>query len=182
MHLGADCPPAPRCVYLHVYLFTAPFLAFSECPQNAKLHARNSTGSSTSMNLLFLIISFCRSSLRSLNGSRAHRRRRRRSLLGVGHGQRHRSHGRSWRRRSRVGLASVVLHVRSDEMSCGERTAERELASKDGRTDDAGQATGVVTGVRGVRAAHTEHVKHGALRFENCTTTERPDLERGHGH
>jgi len=70
--------------------------------------------------------------------------------------------------------------VSSDKVTGGQSTAKRKLSSKNSGTDNASKTAGVVTLVSGVRAANTKHVKHGALRLEDCTTTKGSDLKRGH--
>lgn len=74
-----------------------------------------------------------------------------------------------------------MRHVCPDQMaSCKSRT-ERKLASQHGGTDDTGQSACVVARDGGMRAAHSEHVKHCTLWLKDSATTESADLNRGHG-
>jgi hypothetical protein len=73
-----------------------------------------------------------------------------------------------------------VLHVSPDKVSGGQSTAQRKLTSQDGGTNNTGQAAGVVSGVSRVRSPDAKKVKHGALGFEDSTTTKGSDLKRGH--
>lgn len=70
-----------------------------------------------------------------------------------------------------------MLHVRSHQVTSSEGTAERQFTSEHSRGNDAGQASGVVSRVCGVRSPDTEDVEHGALRLKNGTTTQSSDLK-----
>lgn len=74
-----------------------------------------------------------------------------------------------------------MCHVRLDQVACRESTAERKLTGQDGGTNDSGQATGVLSGGRGMGSSDTKHVEHSALGLKDGASTEGTNFERGHG-
>ena len=70
----------------------------------------------------------------------------------------------------------------ADEVARGEGTDEGELASHDGRSDDACKLLCVLAWVRGVCALDTEHLEDGTLRCEDGATTDSANFNRRHGN
>lgn len=75
-----------------------------------------------------------------------------------------------------------MCHVSFDEMTGSESTAERQLSSKNSRSDDSGQALGVLASIGRVRSADAKHLKHSSLGIEDRTATDSANFERRHGH
>lgn len=93
--------------------------------------------------------------------------------------------GRDWccrPRRCSAGCttATVVGHVGSHEMARGQCRAQTQFSSEHCSSHNPCQLTGVVTGVRGVRPAHSKQVKHGRLSFKDSTTTNSSDFNGRH--
>jgi len=73
-----------------------------------------------------------------------------------------------------------VAHVCLYEMAGGECTAERQLTSEDTSCDDTGEAARVLARVGGVGTADAKHVEHCCLWLEDCTATNRTNLDTWH--
>lgn len=74
-----------------------------------------------------------------------------------------------------------MLHVCSYEMTGSQSTAKRKLTSENSSGHNAGQPPGVLTWAGGVGTADAEQVEHGGLGIKDSATTERANLNGGHG-
>lgn len=83
-----------------------------------------------------------------------------------------------WNRRARS--TAIVLHVGPDEMTSREGAHERELASHDGRHDDASETTSIVSRRGWVGSADAEDVEDCALWSKDSSSTYSPNFDRGH--
>ena len=88
---------------------------------------------------------------------------------------------RRWSSRTRRSLATVVAHVRLDEMASSKRTAQTELTGENSSSDDTSKLACVVTGAGRVGSPDAEQIKHGALGLKDSATAEGTDFEGGHG-
>lgn len=75
-----------------------------------------------------------------------------------------------------------MCHVRVNKVTCRQGGTEREFACQDTGGNNLGQLAGVVTWVGLMGATNTEKVEHGALWFEDCTTTDSSDFDARHGY
>lgn len=73
-----------------------------------------------------------------------------------------------------------MCHVRFDQVASAESTAERELSGENGGGDDAGEFTGILTRVCGMRSSDAEHVEHSCLRLQDGATSQGADFYRRH--
>lgn len=87
---------------------------------------------------------------------------------------------RRWSSRTRRSLATVVAHVRLDEMARSKRTAQTELTGENSSSDDTSKLACVVTGAGRVGSPDAEQIKHGALGLQDSTTANRTNLNRRH--
>jgi hypothetical protein len=76
--------------------------------------------------------------------------------------------------------ASVVSHVRSDQMSSRQSTTQAQFSGQDSRPNDSSQLPRILARRRWVRATHTKHVEHGRLSFENGAAANSANFDRGH--